>query len=571
MSGKYMKVKRLILPTITVILITSQLFGCASVSKDETLGMLQNSDTIEIELAEPTDSEDSDATQLESLQWIQLGLLETHPDLRKSFDTLLKVTTDSEGNKIGRMYLKIVYTYKEDGSVKMSAYKQDNNSYFFNALGNETFVLHKGALADEISSLAYSEYTDIEEDSAEALNAVLNAYFELLPDTETGVFNGSSSLTRAQAMTLVTRAIQSVPESGIPAPNTVFANAVGNNIYTDYAAQVNEHAYLNTENGLSENTFNSAMSQGEYITLLMNAIFKDTASLPKNSENVYDSSIKDLEATPLTTIKDAGSITLAEAIQDAENGCPSDMYDSLSKAVTLGIISEDNLEWDSAITKSDAIELFMSASEAYYDITGYATAGSEATAKKATEVTPEILEMREYQYSNDWEARYEVLSKVDPSTITEPGDAIEYWKNYGCMTAAGYRIEDYDSANDLYYAFMEAYGANSTSEACSAYAISQGADGSLNNIWLYKHGKSAGSGHSYAVDQLTGAIYVAGPNTIFPGDNSSWNGEGDEYEWNLYLEMKGKDNEKDPNNIVGEWVANPFPGETYNWDTQTWE
>ena len=56
MSGKFMNVKRIIIPTLTMIIITSQLMGCASVSQDEALNLLRQGDQIEIEIATPKDT-----------------------------------------------------------------------------------------------------------------------------------------------------------------------------------------------------------------------------------------------------------------------------------------------------------------------------------------------------------------------------------------------------------------------------------------------------------------------------------------------------------------------------------
>ena len=55
--------------------------------------------------------------------------------------------------------------------------------------------------AEKIKEIAGKEYTDIED--GEETAAVLNAYFELLPDESAGEFQGSKSLSRAEAMALV--------------------------------------------------------------------------------------------------------------------------------------------------------------------------------------------------------------------------------------------------------------------------------------------------------------------------------------------------------------------------------
>ena len=62
----------------------------------------------------------------------------------------------------------------------------------------------------EIGELVGDVYTDVETDSPEAPYAVINSYFELLPDQEDGKFDGDSTISRAQAMALVMRATTQV-------------------------------------------------------------------------------------------------------------------------------------------------------------------------------------------------------------------------------------------------------------------------------------------------------------------------------------------------------------------------
>ncbi len=67
MNGKYMRIKRVIIPTITMLVIASQLFGCASASKKDAYNMLQESTEIELEYAVP----DYDSTEDSKVElWI---------------------------------------------------------------------------------------------------------------------------------------------------------------------------------------------------------------------------------------------------------------------------------------------------------------------------------------------------------------------------------------------------------------------------------------------------------------------------------------------------------------------
>ena len=129
MSGKYMKIKRVIIPTITMLVIASQLFGCASASKKDAYNMLQESTEIELEYAVPDYDSNTEESKVELLPWLQLSSLETHPELRTAFEELIGVTTEEDGTKSG-----VVYT-DENGD-------RNQNNTLFNALGNTSFTIN---------------------------------------------------------------------------------------------------------------------------------------------------------------------------------------------------------------------------------------------------------------------------------------------------------------------------------------------------------------------------------------------------------------------------------------------
>ena len=346
-----MKIKRVIIPTITMLVIASQLFGCASASKKDAYNMLQESTEIELEYAVPDYDSNTEESKVELLPWLQLSSLETHPELRTAFEELIGVTTEEDGTKSG-----VVYT-DENGD-------RNQNNTLFNALGNTSFTINYIRDAEQIEKLeeiANNEYTDIEEN--QGVSAVINAYFELLPDQEDGQFDGDATISRAQAMALLMRATTPVNEAQAPEEDADFIKAVGETQYTNFAAPMNEYTYLNTSTGLNDKTFNTTMSRGEYIYLLAKYIYGDTYAQRMEEAGKEDESLS--TDVKLTTIKDGGDISLQEAINNVENGLPTDMYQTLARAVALGFITEDNLNWDEAITKSEAITLFIDAAEVY--------------------------------------------------------------------------------------------------------------------------------------------------------------------------------------------------------------
>ena len=451
MSGKYMKIKRVIIPTLTMVMLSSMLFGCASATKQDTYNMLQESTEIELEYAVP-DYDNAEDSKVELLPWLQLASLETHPELRTAFEELVGVTTEEDGTKSG-----IVYT-DENGD-------RNQNNTLFNALGNTSFTINCIRDAEQIEKLeeiANNEYTDIEEN--QGVSAVINAYFELLPDQEDGQFDGDATISRAQAMTLLMRATTPVNDAQAPDEDADFTKAVGETQYTNFAAPMDEYAYLNTENGLNDKTFNTTMSRGEYIYMLTKYIYGDTYAQRMEEAAKEDETLSD--DLSLTNIKDGGDISLQDAINNVENGLPTDMYNTLARAVALGFITEDNLNWDEAITKSEAISLFIDAVDTAYANSMFATA-SEGTVEA----------------TNSEGLTVDEAAKIDG----------EYMDNL---------VADYEG--DLFTKY-------------DAYVKDQGADAYVGAWLIYYYGSAAGDQRSYAINQRTGEKIVAGPNSYFYG------------------------------------------------------
>lgn len=460
MSGKYMKLKRVILPTITMVIIASQLFGCSSASKQEAYDMLQETEQIELEYAVPEYDADEES-KVELLPWLQLASLETHPELRSAFEDLLGITTEDDGTKSG-----VAYT-DENGD-------RNQNNTLFNALGNTNFTtsyIRDAEQIEKIEEIANNEYTDLEDNQGVA--AVINAYFELLPDQADGQFDGSATISRAQAMTIVMRATTPVNEAQAPEANDDFTSKVGESQYTNFAAPMNQYTYLNTSTGLNDKTFNTTMSRGEYIYMLTKCIYGDTYAQRMEEAGKEDETLSD--DLSLTNIKDGGNITFQEALNNPENGLPTEMYKTLARAVALGFVTEDTLNWDEAITKSEAINLFIDAVEESYGNSMF------ATAKDGT-----------------------------PEATNSEGLTVD---------------EAIDADNDYLDSILEGIEGNGDEfTKLDAWVKSQGAD-ELCGAWLiYYYGSAAGDQRSYAINQRTGEKMVAGPDSFFYG--TSLNDDG---------------------------------------------
>ncbi len=467
-------------------LITVCILSFASCGKQETTATTES-------IAESSQVETivTEESKVELLPWLQLSSLETHPELRSAFEEYVGVT-GTTGNKEGTLYYN---PETQQAEQNVTLYMATKNSAISSYFANIDAMTKFGEIAAE-------NYTDVDVDDINAPYATINAYFELLPDQEEGQFDGDATISRAQAMTLVMRATTQVNEAQAPEDNKDFTKAVGETQYTNFAAPMNEYAYLNTENGLTDKTFGTAMSKGEYIYMLANYYSQDYQAYMDN--NGYKNNIY-LEDVTISTVSDAGDIKYSEAIKDSSKGVPSDMYKAFQTAINMDLITESDLEdWDSAITKGEAVRLFTSMTLSYYQIAGQ------------DNLTDEITDNIVYPDVNP--------EDVDPKTTTMDGDtAIALGKQEGAE-------------------IDEKYGSE---EAWTGYAQSQGADGTMGWCWVYYTGQGAGSEESYAVYMKEGSPrygevfhlgdYLPG-GTLFTGYNSKEMGIADDREFERMYE-----------------------------------
>lgn len=422
-------------------LITVCILSFASCGKQET-----TEPTVEsTENGAVPDYDSTEDSKVELLPWLQLSSLETHPELRSAFEEYVGVT-GTTGNKEGTLYYN---PETQQAEQNVTLYMATKNSAISSYFANIDAMTKFGEIATE-------NYTDIEADDINAPYATINAYFELLPDQEDGQFDGDSTISRAQAMALLMRATTQVNDQQAPEADKDFTSKVGETQYTNFAAPMNEYSYLNTDTGLNDKTFGTAMSKGEYIYMLANYYSQDYQAYMDNNgfkNNTY------LEDVTISTVSDAGDIKYSEAIKDSSKGVPSDMYKAFQTAINMNLITESDLEdWDSAITKGEAVRLFTSMTLSYYQIAGQDSLTDEVTDNIVyPDVNPE---------------------EVDPKTTTMDAE-----------TATALAQQERKEIDAQYGGY----------DAWAAYAHSQGADGTLGWCWIYYTGQGAGDQESYAV------------------------------------------------------------------------
>ena len=407
MSGKFMNVKRIIIPTITMVVIASQLMGCAAVSKSELLTLLEQGENIEIEVASPINEEQSEE---QTLDWIQLDQLQTVPELRKEMDDIFKIVHQSN-TKNGVFYVDLEGNQNGNNTL----YNTFMNNKFRKYWEDETTLL-------KVADAALNTYVDVEPDQeAKAVYMAMNGYFNLLADATPGYSNPDSTLNRLEVMAALFKAEHPVTDT--LAADKEFNAAVDSankNPNTIYASNLSEQSYLDIESGSLDNmTANGTMTRGELVYMLVQQYFKaeyDSVDLKSecfaDTKNGGDIASKQKFIENGEAKKYWQSYELTYALQNPDKGCPERMYKALIVAFDKGIIQDANSCWDEALTKSDFIELLTNAYSALPTVTN-----SERGAME--ELTVDLTD-KSTQSSSGVDSQ-----GVDITVTAEDGDYIE--------------------------------------------------------------------------------------------------------------------------------------------------
>lgn len=416
--------RRKLISALILIALTAQLAGCSGNTVDE-LSNNSFSDISDSESSLSSDeqsaenssdlSEQQDETQeITPFEWQTISELAKYPTIRKATNTALNIQSGK-----GSIY------------IDLEGHQQLNNT-LLNALRNREFgetQLNDSAITNQITLAVNETFTDIEESDEKA--AFFNSYWYLLPDEagEVAEFKGSQTLTRAQAMTLVMRAITPVEDGRKPKTDSAFTAAVGDTVYTDYASYVNSKAYLNiTDNTLNEGYFNGKMSRAEYIYLCLNSVFSadELNSIEVNAANLDDCvkrKVNDLAGAELLRIEDL--------IANPDNGVPESLYNVIARANVLGIISSET-RWDEPIAKTEAVDMFVATVQAYNGKYGYVVDLETAQANEALKEKAKVSYAKlKDQLTIDEDTYVNEYVKMAEQGVSEEGIEADLLARYG--------------------------------------------------------------------------------------------------------------------------------------------
>jgi hypothetical protein len=367
------------------ISVISTLSACGSneeTAQSDLLKMINEGDTIEIEIAVPENLVDADEN---TLAWIILASLTSQEGMRAQWDDTLKVTLTADG-KNGCLYVDA------DG-------KNENNNTLRVVLHNRAFLtmLEDPDVMDALAQAADVAYTDIDstENTEKAFYMALNAYFNVLPDSADGAANADDAISRKEFMSMVARSELQVDDS--LTASAQFTEAVGKSEFNVFAEQEAKYSYLDLESkSLNNKTYNGVMSRGEAIYLIVNRFYAD------------DLAKVGTMGAQFSDCKDGGNIAeqqkfienglgkdyyrdyeMVYALQNPDDGCPSAIYNAMVVARNKGLIG-DETRWDEGITKYEAIKLIV---EALKGETGIQTFNFDTgTSGEVEEVTENVAD-----------------------------------------------------------------------------------------------------------------------------------------------------------------------------------
>lgn len=359
---------------------------------------------------------DSDVESKAELTWTELGKLTTYEKMRTAVDTVFDNAQGDDGLKYGPFYidksgnqctnntLKVVLgnryvaeMFATGGNVDIEKIDSSNLGAIEipeeTTEGTETTDEESSAMTKSINNSLDAVYTDLSD--SDYTPALFNAYFNLLPDSTPNYFNGGDTLSRAEAMALVTRA--TTPVQSLTAVDDFTSAVTGTDYdqYINYAAQQNASSYINTQDkSLTADNFKGAMSRAEFIYLIMNEVYTPEAvqafdtskSALKDCTNAGDLSAE----LKITGSDRCNGYTLSHSLKNVDKGVTEELYKPLAMAVDKGIITPET-RWNEGITKSEAIEIVVNAFSAYYDENGYLVNNADKGSTQVLEAQAEEL------------------------------------------------------------------------------------------------------------------------------------------------------------------------------------
>lgn len=316
--------------------------SAATTTQKDILDMLNTSDTITIEMS----VEDTNEGYKYTVEWIQLGDMTSSKDVRSTVDELFKIT-GSTGNKNGCFYTNEKGENTQNGTLALSMRNRAVTSILKDT--------------EELNMNLATKYSDLEVGDANAVYTAIADYFELLPCDESGESKSDDALSRAEAMSMVFKAMNPVDDS--ISENAGFNSAVGENSLNIFAAQEEGNCFINTSDGsLNSTTYTQHMTKAEFVYMVMNSVFGE-AEVQKISGDFHLDGIDNagnLKADEKISGKAQADSAIIKEFITNPTSIDENIYKSIVLADSQKIISSTD-DLDNAITKADAVKILCNA------------------------------------------------------------------------------------------------------------------------------------------------------------------------------------------------------------------
>ena len=421
MSGRFMRTKKICIPVLTLLVIVSQLTGCAGSTSDELFKMLQTNQSITIEINEPKSMEQGTEREVD---WTILAHLNTYSDLRFAVDDFLGITPFGDNGKSGVIYVDL------EG-------KHTDNSTLYNAFMNKKFV--ERAFENEkfnrvLAEEAMKIYVDVDTE-VEAILAGYNAYFNLLNDAEEGYANMNSTLSRLEAMSMVVKADTGV--QGLDYSDK-FVKTVGDSDLALIASQAESQSFLKSINSsLDMVTATATMTKGEFIYLLVNRYLTDEFDKVTGKESAYSDNKNIgnkfdqlLSKKSISTESRLEAAELRYCLENPNNGMPEELYKAMVVAKKYNLINGSESNWNEGITKLEALSMLLktySQLETRFSVDrGESTGAAVGNTIQPEQLTQEEFENKEAEIvQNDMDEYRTENREYIESILTSPEHAIK--------------------------------------------------------------------------------------------------------------------------------------------------
>ena len=354
-----MKKKSIFIIIGSVILVGGIIAGILLINPKSETPQTETDNTIS-ESTEPLNQEQGTTIEWD---WEALAKTQTHPEFREQFDDILSITAHGKDGKNGVLYVDPAGNHTNDSTLR---YAFQNKKFIDNVWNNTETT-------KQLIDLAKETFTDVESDQ-QALIAAINAYYNLILDSEPGYANLNSTVTRIEALATVHKA--DTPINDILDKTTYseeFDAAIGYHEYSLLAQELASQNYLDYKNqSLDEATANNTITRAEFIYLLVQRYYSDEYASATGKEKCY-SDCKNggniaLDIGFITKDKSTGEITykdrwqsyeLSYALNNSKVGMPDDLYKAMVVAQNHNLITGSESRWDEGLTKGEAINFII--------------------------------------------------------------------------------------------------------------------------------------------------------------------------------------------------------------------